>query len=149
MFEKILVCLDGSSLSQQVLPFAVDEAAHFGSKVVLLEVVEPMSASAPGTEPTPQELFEAETESRQESRARLEKIANKLRQEMKLDVEIMVLEGSIGETIVDYAQKTKIGLIAIATHGIGGIRRAVFGSVADYVLRNSEIPLLVIRPKAP
>jgi nucleotide-binding universal stress UspA family protein len=61
--------------------------------------------------------------------------------------EKVVLIGSPGQTIIDYAQKQGIGLIAIATHGRGGLERAVMGSVADYLLRRSAIPILVVRPK--
>ena len=39
MFEKILVCLDGSSLAEQVVPYATEQALHFKSKVVLLQVL--------------------------------------------------------------------------------------------------------------
>ncbi|MDQ2671010.1 MAG: universal stress protein, partial [Gemmatimonadota bacterium] len=41
----------------------------------------------------------------------------------------------------------QVDLVAIATHGAGGIRRMVLGSVADKVLRSSRRPLLVFRPK--
>jgi nucleotide-binding universal stress UspA family protein len=52
----------------------------------------------------------------------------------------------VGTTIIDYAIQNEVDLIAIATHGEGGLKRLVFGSVADFVLRNSGIPMLVIRP---
>ena len=39
MFEKVVVCLDGSELAEQILPYVTEEAMHFGSKVVLLQVI--------------------------------------------------------------------------------------------------------------
>jgi len=48
---------------------------------------------------------------------------------------------------LSYAEGNNINLIAIATHGRSGLRRGVFGSVADYVLRESGLPMLVIRPR--
>jgi nucleotide-binding universal stress UspA family protein len=56
----------------------------------------------------------------------------------------------VAETIVDYVhdRSKKIDLIAIATHGEGGLKRLIFGSVADFVLRNSSVPMLLVRPKA-
>jgi len=39
MFERILVCLDGSKLAEQILPYAKEEAVHFDSQLTLLEVV--------------------------------------------------------------------------------------------------------------
>ena len=47
MFEKILVCLDGSNLAEQILPYAIEEALHFNSKIVLLQVITPSSIVAP------------------------------------------------------------------------------------------------------
>jgi len=53
----------------------------------------------------------------------------------------------IGDIIVNYAEQNEIDLIAIATHGHSGLARMVFGSVADFVLKNSGHPILVITPK--
>ncbi len=41
MFKKILVCLDGSRLAEQVLPYATEEALHFDSRMILMQVVSP------------------------------------------------------------------------------------------------------------
>ena len=54
MFEKILVCLDGSELAEQILPYAVEEARRFQSQVVLLQVVHEhviITPPYPGTNP--------------------------------------------------------------------------------------------------
>jgi len=64
-----------------------------------------------------------------------------------IEAETVALLGRAGEAILKYADANGIGLIAIATHGRGGLRRAVFGSVADQVLRESGLPVLVIRPQ--
>jgi len=53
----------------------------------------------------------------------------------------------VGEAIVSYANENNISLIAIATHGRSGLGRLVFGSVADFVLRETGLPILVIKPK--
>jgi nucleotide-binding universal stress UspA family protein len=53
----------------------------------------------------------------------------------------------VGEAIVDYAEGHEIDLIAIATHGRSGLGRLVFGSVADFVLREAGLPILVVKPK--
>ena len=44
MFERILVCLDGSELAEQILPYATEQALQFNSKLTLLQVV-PMPSS--------------------------------------------------------------------------------------------------------
>jgi nucleotide-binding universal stress UspA family protein len=80
-----------------------------------------------------------------EAIAYLEKLAELLRAK-NLKVETATAPGPAGRTIVAYAENNKIDLIAIATHGRGGLGRAVFGSVADHVLRESKLPILVIKP---
>jgi nucleotide-binding universal stress UspA family protein len=94
---------------------------------------------------TPGMLKQMEKEQK-ESSIYLEGVANPLR-EKGLAVESVIMQGAAGEAIVNYANENDIGLIAIATHGRSGLRRAVFGSVTDYVLRNSGRPILVIRPQ--
>jgi len=57
-----------------------------------------------------------------------------------------ILVGRAAETIAEFAKQNAIDLIAIATHGRSGVSRWVWGSVADKVLRSSQVPVLVIRP---
>jgi nucleotide-binding universal stress UspA family protein len=152
MFERILVCLDGSKLAEQIMPYAAEEAIRFQGKLVLLQVVqEPVTFSPgfPGEAPVPVEtdsMIARTKEAIKRARAYLGKLATPLRKR-GIEVETVVVPGRPGEAILDYANTNSIGLITIATHGHSGFRRAVFGSVADYVLRESGLPVLVIRPQ--
>lgn len=152
MFKKILVCLDGSKLAEQILPYAKEQALSFNSKVVLLHVtpesliMPPGVPGAPGYPIQTKAMVEKMEQEMVESREYLNGVASSLR-EQGLDAESVILEGSPGEVIVEYAHENKINLIAIATHGRSGLRRSILGSVADYVLRESGLPILVIRPK--
>ena len=152
MFEKILVCLDGSPLSEQIVPKVMEESRSFG-KVVLLRVVpNPDTAlpigvpGAPGVTMRTDVMLKAFQEELAEAPKYLEKLAQPLR-DKGVDVECVVLQGRANENIVEYARDNQVGLIAMATHGHGGLRRVIFGSTAEYVLRNSGLPVLVIRPK--
>jgi nucleotide-binding universal stress UspA family protein len=152
MFERILVCLDGSKLAEQIIPYATEEAIHFQGKLVLLQVVqEPIAFSPgfPGEAPVPIEtntMIEGTKEALNRARAYLAKLAAPLRKR-GIQVETVAIPGRAGEAILDYADTNSVKLITIATHGRGGLRRVVFGSVADYVLRESGLPVLVIRPQ--
>jgi nucleotide-binding universal stress UspA family protein len=59
-----------------------------------------------------------------------------------------VAEGHAAEAILSLAEEQGAGMIVMSTHGRGGLARAVFGSVADAILKRSHIPVLVIRSKA-
>ena len=137
MFERILVCLDGSSLAEQILPYATEAAQRFNSKLILLQVIPPSSVSV-GTETASEIIGPA--------KAYLEHVAQPLR-EKGLDVECVTLFDTPGKAIITYADKNEVELIAIATHGRSGLGRVLFGSVADFVLKESRVPILIIRPQ--
>ncbi|MDD5700772.1 MAG: universal stress protein [Dehalococcoidales bacterium] len=70
-------------------------------------------------------------------------------EEALIQAEINVYDsvsGAAGPVIIEYYREHKVELIAIATHGRSGLGRAVSGSVADYVIKHSNIPILLIRP---
>ena len=149
MFEKILVCLDSSDLSEQVLPYAAEIARRFKGKLTLLEVTATPSAVVEPTTgyyqaPSPEALARREDEASEY----LAEVAARLKSE-GLKVDYLTQPGSPGRTIVNYAEDNDIGLIAMATHGRGGLGRIAFGSVADFVMKSSGLPNLVIRPRQP
>jgi nucleotide-binding universal stress UspA family protein len=146
MYERLLVCLDGSDFAEQILPYLIELASRLGSKMVLLRVVTETPVVSAGDPRVVVEGLEMVSKSKQEAETYLESIAAPLRAR-GLGVECAVVEGPAGETIVRYSEGNRMDLIALSTHGRGGLGRAVFGSVADYVLRQSTVPFLCIRPR--
>ena len=152
MFNKIMVCLDGSRLAEQVLPYAIEVAQAFKSHLVLftaLPVPVIVAPGIPGIAPAPVEtdaMVADAIKGQEEAENYLEKLAERT-VEKGVKAGKVVMTGTPGPTIIDYAGKKGIGLIAIATHGRSGLERAVMGSVADYLLRHSTVPIFVVRPK--
>jgi nucleotide-binding universal stress UspA family protein len=167
MFEKILVCLDGSDLATQIIPYASETGLRFSSTIILFKVITghitippagigyiapPVRETGPGYSAAVEatrslaevELVEIENEEK-ESLAYLEDIAKELR-DKGLNVETVTVHGKADEAIISYAEKNNVNLITIATHGRSGVKRAVLGSVADFVMRNSGLPILLIKP---
>ena len=152
MFERIMVCLDGSSAAEEILPYVTDEALAHRSGVVLLRVVSlpetTIPIGIPGEPGIPMFTEAAARRTRNEEGEAddyLRRIAEPMR-EKGLDVQCVVLPGVAGETITNYAQDNDCKLIAMATHGHGGVRRLVLGSTADFVLHHSSVPMLIVRP---
>ncbi len=151
MFEKILVCLDGSTLAEQIIPCATEVALRFQSTLVLLHAVPqpvmnmPGLPGAPGVPIETTGMVERMQLQQNEAQSYLEHLAHQLR-DKNLTVETVLLHGNPAKIILPYAAENDISLIALATHGRGGLGRAVFGSVADEILRNSRVPILIIRP---
>lgn len=149
---KILVCLDGSKLAEQVIACATGEALAFQAKLVLFQVVPEPVAYSPGIPGAASVPVQTEAMLKQAemdlgfAREYLDGLAEPLRKK-GMQVETAAMLGSVGQTILNYAYRNDVDLITIATHGRSGLKRAVFGSVADYVLRESGLPTLVIRPE--
>jgi nucleotide-binding universal stress UspA family protein len=154
MFNKILVCLDGSRLAEQILPYAVEQAKRFASEIVLFKAFsEPstISLAMPGMPGVPIDTGRVERhliEDEREAETYLKSLADKLQTETGLRVNYDKVLGLAGPAIVEYCRDQEIELIAIATHGRSGFGRALLGSIADYVIRHSGIPILLIRPNA-
>jgi len=133
--ESVLIPLDGSALAERALEPAADLAGLLGARCDLVRVV------APGGGPE-----QAAEEG--EARSYLGRVAGRLGQR-GLEAQTRVLAArQPAEAILLAARAWGSGLIALATHGRGGIRRALLGSVADQVLRAAPCPLLVYRPVA-
>jgi nucleotide-binding universal stress UspA family protein len=152
MYKKILVCLDGSELAEQILPFAVEQAFHFNSKLVLLRVfAEPgfMGLAVPGFPAVRLETGGLEKQLKkeeEEAKTYLDGVAQKLLVQKGLKADCVTVLGVAGETIVKYAAENNIELITVATHGRTGTGRVIMGSVAEFVVRHAQVPVLLIRP---
>ena len=147
MFKRILVCLDGTPLAEQMISYATEVAGKFRATIVLLQVLQVPSSLAAASAQGAESVIEEEMKRlAYESSTYLEGLAAPLRGH-KIKVETVTLEGMPGDAIVDYAKQNAIDLIAIATHGRQNLGRLVFGSVADHVMRNTTIPVLTVKPR--
>ncbi len=154
MFEKVLVCLDGSSLAEQILPYIQEESRSLG-KVVLLRVLSPPAVNVPigvpgeaGAPVHSDAMLQRFKKDLADALPYLETKAGPLRKK-GLEVECVVLEGPPGVSIIQYAHDNGVKIIAIATHGHSGLRRITMGSTAEHVLKNSGLPLLLVTPQKP
>ena len=59
-----------------------------------------------------------------------------------------VVRGKPAESILEYIEEQQIDLVAIATHGYGGLKRWTYGSVTEKILRKADCAMLVVRPPA-
>ena len=142
MYKRALVPLDGSPVAEAIIPFILDIAGPLDMEVVLLRIIEPiptMVLEAPAyVEPEDVEARQTDAEEY------LAPIAVMLRNK-GVRVESRVRRGLPGEQIVAAAREAGADLIAMSTHGRGGLGRLVFGSVAQAVLRHAGIPVFLLR----
>jgi nucleotide-binding universal stress UspA family protein len=143
MLRRILVGLDGSPLAETILDPVRALARRLGAEVVLLHVIhvpETVRAAEPG--PSLDEILAQE---RGRAQGYLEGAARKIT-EVGLAVHTALCVGEAATEIVRYAERERIDLIALATHGRSGLQRWLYGSVADAVLHTTTTPLLLLRP---
>jgi nucleotide-binding universal stress UspA family protein len=145
MFEKIVICLDGSKRSELILPYATEEAAHFRSRIILLQVfTPPIHGVVTGLGAA--EQIQKETDEEEKRIANyLDGVAGPLR-EKGLNVECVIRQGNPGEEIVTYAHEKGVGLVAIATERRRGLVRATFGHTTDFILKEAHVPVLLVKP---
>jgi nucleotide-binding universal stress UspA family protein len=150
-YRNIIVALDGSDLAERVLPHVESLAERFGSTVTLLRVVTPVEALLfAGTilEPISSRRHAELAETIEQLRSDAVSYLASLRDQLTahgLAVECASPEGPASEVIVEQARQRAVDLIAMTTHGRGGLTHWVFGSVAEDVLRHAPCPVLLVR----
>jgi len=142
MYKRIVVPLDGSRLAEGILPFVLQIAGPLDLEVVLVRVVEPTVPQ--GLEGTGYCMVDVVAASLRDAREYLAAVAVKLRGR-GVRVTTEARHGVPVTELVAVARNTGAGLIAMTTHGRSGFGRFLFGSVADAVLRQAEIPVLMMR----
>ena len=141
--KTILVPLDFSNTSAKALAYAIRMADQFGSKVILLNVIEPIATPDFAYHPL---MLESE-ESRAAARRAIESAARKARLPDSMLDRIVIRNGAPFVEITEAARTLKADLIIITTHGYTGLKHVFMGSTAERVVRHAPCPVLVVREK--
>jgi len=153
MFNDILVPLDGSELSERALPMAQDLAQSFDATIHLIHVIsrENEYSAARGIESVMVAELEIDTVRRlnEDRLNRGRKYVDQVGSQLggagaKVETQYAIKEGDAAQNIVDHVKDNHINLVVMSTHGHGGIRRLLVGSVTDRVIRSCEVPVLVV-----
>ncbi len=142
MYKRVLIPLDGSRLAEGILPFVLQIAGPLDLEVVLVRVMEPIAPQA--IEGTTQFTVDHVAARLDEARAYLDSVAADLRKR-GVQVTTDARHGHAVAEIATAARECNAHLIAMTTHGRTGFSRLLFGSVAEAVLRHTEIPVLMMR----
>lgn len=129
MFEKMVLLLDTSELAEAVIPYATLLANKMGSELDVVNVVE------------------AEVSGDRLAKAYLDKIVEEIKEPGIIKKRSVILNGKAAEQVLDYVERNKIDIIAVASHGHSGIKRWVIGSTADKIIKGAKTPVLVVYSK--
>lgn len=155
-YKKILLTHDGSSLASAAIPHAVSLAKTYNAEVILLHVIEPYAQnleyiSTPGSgigypvivEDNLKNLY---NENLKKTDTEMKRIQKEMMEKDTPSVKICIEEGIAKDAIIDISKKEKCDIIVMSTHGRSGIVKLFLGSVADFVIRKSNCPVLLIHP---
>ena len=143
-YKRIIVPLDGSSLAERSLPAALALAEIEHAELTLLRIV-PVAKSIPAGE-LHATIGPARARDVDEAERYLAGVRVRLADRHLRVRSTVVVAEDIPRAITGFAQANNGDLIAIATHGRGGITRAILGSVADRVMSEGVLSALVIHP---
>lgn len=159
MFKRILVPLDGSALAEQAIYHAEQFARIFGSKIILLQVLDPafFHENPISVDPLNWQIRKKKAE------IYLEEVTKRMNADFLEDpmpsvdfefretespksrVEYAISEGKAAESIVNFAHQENIDLLIISTHGAGGLSRWNISSITQKVIDMIYLPILLIR----
>ncbi len=142
MYKRAVVPLDGSPVAETILPLILEIAGPLDMQVVLLRVVQPLPPML--IEGSRHVVAEAAEARRIDAEEYLAALAVELRGK-GIRVETRVRRGTPAPEILAGAREAEADLVAMTTHGRSGLGRLLFGSVAEEVLRHSDIPVFLMR----
>jgi nucleotide-binding universal stress UspA family protein len=142
MFQQILIPVDGSRLSEQILKPTLALGELLQAEYTLLHVVKPLY---PDDNLITHKNI-PDIQASQEAQSYLDTITQRLGIEDQPIATRFIFAEKPAAVILDQARRHEHTLIAMATHGLSGVRRLLLGSVADKVLRGAETAVLVYCP---
>ena len=142
-FKRILCPTDFSEPAFTALKHAEELARHFAAELIVAHVIPPLPS--PHAFPDPQASFNFDVPLfQQELALKAEQMLKELVSHHKVGTRDLVTTGDPAPEILRIAQEEHVDLIVIASHGLTGWRRLVYGSVAEKVVRQAPCPVLTI-----
>ena len=146
MYQRILVPIDGSAISQRGLDEACAIAAKLGSTLRLIHVTDDASVvtATAGYASNIDELLQSLADAGEQILADARRCVDA----QKLTVETVLRHcgtGRVADVILQEASQWPADLIVIGTHGRRGASRLLLGSDAEQVLRSAPVPVLLVR----
>jgi nucleotide-binding universal stress UspA family protein len=145
MYRSLLVPLDGSDFGEHALPLALSLARRLGATLQVVHVHVPAwgaygELGGPYDETTDRVL-------RERDRAYVDAVVQRLASVVAITPSSALLDGPVADAISRHAAATGTDLLVMTTHGRGPLARFWLGSVADALVRQASIPILLVQPK--
>ena len=148
MYKAIMAPTEGSEMERGAISVAAKLAQRFDADLHLVRALPPpLVVETPDT-PVLEITQQAIADERLDRLRKLEALGAELRALGHVRVTTALENGRANETLRDYASELNIDLIVMSSHSRGGLKRVTLGSVTDYLIRNTNTPVLVVKPPA-
>jgi nucleotide-binding universal stress UspA family protein len=144
LYKKIFIATDGSDQNKKAIQHALEFAKMCGAKLYAGYVVDTAAFASIPMDAGWEMMYELLEKEANEVTTSVGEIAQK----ENIPFESVILEGHPGSEIVDFADKQGMDLIIMGTLGKRGLDHFLLGSVAENVIRNSRVPVLVVRGRS-
>ena len=147
-FKKILVTTDLSTNSEAAIPYAMDIARQYKGELLIVHAFEfePFVIAGGGADPTMMTAEGWESVYREQHAKFLTCVDRWVKDTPDVRFQSHFLRGQAVQQVIELADKEKVDLIVLATHGRTGLAHFFYGSVAEKIVRFSHHPVLSIRP---
>ncbi|MGA9964433.1 MAG: universal stress protein [Terriglobales bacterium] len=142
-FKNILLATDFSEVSRKAVPYAAAIASRYGSKIHLAHVLPAQPRMPIPIEPLPGELVRERLNAELEMEGFLQNSLANVPHDFRLE------RGPIWDALSDLIQRDEIDLLVLGTHGRGGLKKVILGSVAEELFRLASCPVLTVGPAVP
>ncbi|XP_062579748.1 universal stress protein Sll1388-like isoform X1 [Saccostrea cucullata] len=147
---KVLIATDGSEIARRALEWYMQNLHKEDNRLYIVHVTDNRYSfeNKDPIIPTDQHFFVLE---HQEKETKAKELINKMEayiQDNRIKGEVNKLFGDVGHEIVKRAKDIDASLIITGSRGLGVVRRTVLGSVSDYVVHHSEVPVVVYTDKS-
>ncbi|MDP2916899.1 MAG: universal stress protein [Dehalococcoidia bacterium] len=145
--KKIILPLDGSEASNSAIPYAIELARKLSAAVILFQMAETVYAHGMDglSAGVGVNWDQIDIATEKYVHAYLEKVEEQFKQKGISTSHVVKLGVDPANEILELERKTEDGLVAMATRGRSPVARWAFGSVAEKVLREGSLPLLVVK----
>jgi nucleotide-binding universal stress UspA family protein len=144
MFNHILVALDGSECSHKALDIGVQLAKEQGARCTVCTVVDVVRVATSMTFATGDIVNEWIATLNKDAR-QIESEAIEKYRGSGVTIETIVLEGDPSSALLDVAKNESADLIVMGSHGRTGLKKLWLGSVAESIVQEATIPILIVR----
>jgi nucleotide-binding universal stress UspA family protein len=142
--KNILLATDFSEVSRRAAPYAAAIASRFGSKIYLVHVMpmEPLMPVPMEHLPAPMDRSRVEADREMKEFLRGDWLG-------ETPHEVLLERGPVWDALSELIQRDEIDLLVLGTHGRGGLKKIILGSVAEELFRRASCPVLTVGPAVP